>query len=199
MNDFEQIPWGEIRSVTRWDGPVVDAEFTVEDEEQSGSAWDVWALTFPHREHDARKYLIHVETAYEIYWYRDRRDERVYGMPDIELARAENERVIEKNRTRHLGGARRVAIALVMLTMAILLIGIPLMPDVAPWLILALPVLAFVVYRRSARFARPRYDRLTEFRFDLFESDQERRDRRNRWIVYVVTAGLAVLWLRHRH
>lgn len=197
MDDFRPLTWDEVRAEH-----VEDAEFTVEYDIQSGPAWDVWALTWPQREVDARQHLEHVITHAGVYWYRDRRDDRVYGMPDISLVRAENERMVavsaraEARRT----AVRRVHYAVGMFTfLSLVLLG--LAPDVIPWIWVALPFIV-VAYRHALRRQpEPRYAKLAEVRFDVFVSDEEIRARRQRLIANLLTIGFAglLLWLFSRH
>jgi hypothetical protein len=207
--DFEPIPEAELRPLSRWDRPdyVEDAEFEVVDDGQDGEAWDVWALTYPLREADARRYLDHFDTSEfhngdRVYWYRDRRNEKVYGMPDIELVRAENERITGAYYRADLRSKRllRLLYAYSMFLVATLFIGLPLAPDVVPWLWVASAAILPFLYRARQHLPRPRYDRLTEVRFDIFVSDREIHERRQRLIANVLTVGFAalLLWLFSR-
>jgi hypothetical protein len=197
MDDFRPLTWDEVRAEH-----AEDAEFTVEYDTQSGPAWDVWALTWPQREADARQHLEHVSTHAGAYWYRDRRDDRVYGMPDISLVRAENERMVAVSaRTEARRAAvRRVHYAVGMFAfLSLVLLG--LAPDVIPWIWVALPFIV-VAYRHALRRQpEPRYAKLAEVRFDVFVSDEEIRAHRQRLIANLLTIGFAglLLWLFSRH
>jgi hypothetical protein len=205
MSDFEQIPEADLHSVSRWDDPnyVEDAEFDVVHDGQEGDAWDVWALTYPQRGRDARQYLDHFETSdiddERVYWYRDRRNSRVYGMPDIELVHEENDRlggayVRQEHRSKRL---RRVLYGYLMFLAFTLFIGLGLAPLVVPWLWVASAVLLPLFFRVARRQPRASYHRLTQARFDVFVSDQEIYERRQRIIANVLTIGFAalLLWL----
>lgn len=196
MDDFRHLTWDEVRAEA-----AEDVDFTVEHDDQSGPAWDVWALTYPLRGADARQYLTHIQTHAEVYWYRDRRDDRVYGMPDIDLVRRENDRVISANRR---GDVRRAAVKRVhyavgmFLFLSLVLLG--LAPDVIPWIWVAIPAV-IVAYRHAMNhMVSPRYAKLAEVRFDVFVSDAEIRERRQRLLANVLTLGfvVVVLWLLHR-
>jgi hypothetical protein len=198
MDDFVPMSWDDARAYEREQAHVEDAEFTFEYEGQAGPAWDVWGLTWPQREADARQHLEHVDTYAGVYWYRDRRDDRVYGMPDITLVRAENDRVMHANWR---GQVRRAAVKRVhyavgmFVFLSLMLLGV--VPDVIPWIWVALPVIV-VAYRHALRRQpEPRYAKLTEARFDVFVSDEEIRDRRRRLIANLLTIGFAalLLWL----
>lgn len=199
MDDFRQLTWDEVRDEC---GSAEDAEFTVEYDGQSGPAWDVWALTWPQREADARQHLEHIGTHAGAYWYRDRRDERVYGMPDISLVRAENERLatalVRADARR--AAVRRVKYAVGMFAfLSLVLLGVA--PLVIPWIWVALPFL-WAAYRHAVnRQPEPRYAKLAEVRFDVFVSDEEIRARRQRLIANLLTIGFAglLLWLFSRH
>lgn len=199
MDDFRQLTWDEVRDQY---GTAEDADFTVEYDGQSGPAWDVWALTWPQREADARQHLEHVGTHAGVYWYRDRRDDRVYGMPDISLVRTENERLaaaIARADARH-AATRRVHYAVGMFVfLSLVLLGAA--PDVIPWIWVALPFIV-VAYRHALRRQpEPRYAKLAEVRFDVFVSDAEIHERRQRLIANLLTIGFAglLLWLFSRH
>lgn len=202
MNDFEPMSWDDARAYAA-DAPVEDAEFTVEYEGDLpfvGPAWDVWALTWPHRATDARRHLTHFETSHDVYWYRDARNGRVYGMPDINLVRAENERILgAEARAEHRQGIhRRVKYAVGMLVfLSLVLLG--LAPAVIPWIWVCLPFAMYAYTRAIHRTPQPRYAKLAEARFDVFESDQEIRDRRLRRILIGATLGIALLWFWLRH
>lgn len=197
MDDFRPLTWDEIRT----EG-IEDAEFTVEYDGQGGPAWDVWALTWPQREADARQHLEHIGTHAGVYWYRDRRDRRIYGMPDINLVRVENERVAQAN---FRGDARRAAVRRVhyavgmFVFLTLMLLG--LAPDVIPWIWVSIPFILVAYHRAVKRMVLPRYDKLAEVRFDVFVSDEEKRDRRRRLIANLLTIGFAalLLWLFARH
>jgi hypothetical protein len=202
MTDFEPLSWEEVRRDYREQPPAEDVEFDVTYEDQIGPAWDVWALSYPQRESDARKYLVQIDVSDGVYWYRDTRDERLYGMPDIDLVRRENERLAGaavRAESRH-DAIRRVHYAVGMFAfLSLVLLG--LAPDVIPWIWVALPFLV-VAYRHALNHApAPRYDKLTDIRFDVFVSDEEKRERRRRLIANVVTLGATVLliWLFSRH
>jgi hypothetical protein len=201
MTDFEPLSWEEVRRDYRDQPPAEDVEFDVTYEDQTGPAWDVWALTYPQREADARRYLQQIDTSDDVYWYRDARDDKLYGMPDIDLVRRENERVMHSNWR---GEARRVSVkrvhyAVGMFTfLSLALLG--LAPDVIPWIWVALPFVV-VAYRHALnRMVLPRYEKLSDTRFDVFVSDEEKRERRQRLIANVVTLGATVLliWLFSR-
>lgn len=200
MTDFEPLSWEEVRREYR-EQPPIDVEFDVAYEDQTGPAWDVWALSYPQREADARKYLKQIDTSPGVYWYRDERDGRLYGMPDIDLVRQENDRVMRANwkGERRRAAVRRVHYAVGMFAfLSLVLLG--LAPDVIPWIWVALPFIV-VAYRHAMnRMVLPRYDKLTETRFDVFVSDEEKRERRRRLIANVLTLGFAVLliWLFSR-
>lgn len=201
MSDFEPLSWEEVRREYR-EQPPLDVEFDVTYEDQVGPAWDVWALSYPQREADARKYLKQVDVSDGVYWYRDTRDDRLYGMPDINLVRQENDRVMRANwrGDRRRAAVRRVHYAVGMfIFLSLMLLG--LAPDVIPWIWVAIPFV-LVAYRHAVnRMALPRYDKLTETRFDVFVSDREKRERRQRLIANALTLGFAVLliWLFSRH
>jgi hypothetical protein len=198
MDDFVPMSWDDARAYERAQAPVEDAEFTVEYDGQAGPAWDVWALTWPQREADARQHLEHINTHAGVYWYRDRRDDRIYGMPSISLVRAENERLagalVRADARR--AAVKRVHYALGMFTfLSLMLLGV--VPDVVPWIWVALPFIV-VAYRRALRRKpRTRYAKLAEVRFDVFVSDEEIRDRRRRLIANLLTVGFTalLLWL----
>jgi hypothetical protein len=204
MSDFERMSWDEARTYAAQE-PVEDAEFTVEydgDQPFGGPAWEVWEHTWPHRAADARKYLTHFDTSHDVYWYRDARNQRVYGMPDLQLVHAENARITSAvARAEHrVATYRRVKYAVGMLAfLSLVLLG--LAPAVIPWIWLALPFVMWSCARAMQRTPRPRYARLAEARFDVFESDQEIRDRQIRRIVIGATLGIAFFWfwLRHHH
>lgn len=199
MDDFRHLTWEEVRAEY---GTAEDAEFTVEYDGQAGPAWDVWALTWPQREADARQHLVHVGTHAGVYWYRDNRDDRIYGMPDINLVRVENERLAaalvraDARRT----AVKRVHYGLGMFTFfSLMLLGVA--PLVIPWIWVALPFIV-LAYRHALRSQpEPRYAKLAEVRFDVFVSDEEKRDRRRRLIANLLTIGFAalLLWLFARH
>lgn len=200
MTDFEPLSWEEVRRDYR-EAPPIDVEFDVTYEDQRGPAWDVWALSYPQREADARKYLKQIDVSDGVYWYRDTRDDRLYGMPDIDLVRAENERVMHANWR---GESRRASVKRVHYAtgmfafLSLMLLG--LAPDVIPWIWVGLPFIV-VAYRHALnRMVLPRYEKLSDIRFDVFVSDQEKRERRQRLIANVVTLGATVLliWLFSR-
>lgn len=209
--DFAQLPDEEfypqsVRRVTgRWDDPsyaeAEDAEFVVEDEPE-GPQWRVWDLTYPQRKADARKYLIFEGTSHEVYWYRDVRNQRLYGMPDLELVQVYHELLDERfDRAEHRRDRRRRGLYLAgMLLVAVFIAGVA-MPDVAPWLLLAVPAVMWLATKTYGRDPRVRYDRITEARFDFFLSDREIHERRMRWLALGLTLGVALLWVhwRHRH
>lgn len=198
MDDFRHLTWEEVRAEY---GTAENADFTVEYDGQSGPAWDVWALTWPQREADARQHLVHIGTHAGVYWYRDNRDDRLYGMPDISLVRAENERIVQAN---FRGEARRAAVrrvhyALGMFTfLSLMLLGVA--PDVIPWIWVSLPFIVLAYRHALRRQAEPRYAKLAEVRFDVFVSDEEIWARRQRLIANVLTIGFAalLLWLFSR-
>jgi hypothetical protein len=201
MTDFEPLSWEEVRRDYR-EQPPLDVEFDVTYEDQVGPAWDVWALSYPQREADARKYLKQIDVSDGVYWYCDTRDDRLYGMPDINLVRQENERLwqaTERAAVRR-GAVRRVHYAFGMfLFLSLVLLGVA--PDVIPWMWVAAPFVV-VAYRHALnRTPQPRYEKLSDTRFDVFVSDQEKRERRQRLIANVLTLGIAVLliWLFSRH
>lgn len=201
MTDFEPLSWEEVRRDYR-EAPPIDVEFDVTYEDQRGPAWDVWALSYPQRESDARKYLKQIDVSDGVYWYRDTRNERLYGMPDIDLVRRENERIwqaTERAAVRQ-DAVRRVHYAVGMFAfLSLVLLGAA--PDVIPWIWVALPFVV-VAYRHALnRVPQPRYEKLTDIRFDVFVSDEEIRERRRRLIANVVTLGATVLliWLFSRH
>jgi hypothetical protein len=200
MTDFEPLSWEEVRREYR-EQPPIDVEFDVTYEDQRGPAWDVWALSYPQREADARRYLKQIDVSDGVYWYRDTRDDRLYGMPDIDLVREENERIWRASERAAVRRAakRRVYVATGMFAfLSLMLLG--LAPDVIPWVWVALPFL-LVAYRHAAnRTPKPRYEKLTDIRFDVFISDQEKRERRQRLIANVVTLGATVflIWLFSR-
>ena len=199
MDDFRHLTWDEVRAEY---GTAEDAEFTVEYDGQAGPAWDVWALTWPQREADARQYLEYIGTHAGVYWYRDRRDDRIFGMPDINLVREENERVWRASERAAVRRAakRRVYYAVGMLAfLSLVLLG--LAPDVIPWIWLALPF-ALVAYRHAVnKVPEPRYATLAAVRFEVFVSDEEIRERHRRLIANLLTFGFAalLLWLFARH
>lgn len=202
MNDFHAMSWDEANEYARQQ-PVEDAEFTVEyDDVKSGPAWDVWALTYPHREREARERLTHTATVNRAYWYRDSRDGKTYGLPDIDLVRAENERLIEHEYRADLRHAavRRVHYAVGMfLFLSLVLLG--LAPDVIPWLWVAVPFIV-VAYRHALnRRPKERYRTLApDARFEIFQTDEEIWARRQRILANVLTIGFTVvlLWLFSR-
>lgn len=201
MTDFEPLSWEEVRRDYR-DAPPIDVEFDVTYEDQRGPAWDVWALSYPQREADARKFLKQIDVSDGVYWYRDERDGKLYGMPDIDLVRRENERLagaVARAEGRR-GAIKRVNYAVGMFAfLSLVLLGVA--PDVIPWIWVALPFVV-VAYRHALNhMPTPRYDKLTDIRFDVFVSDEEKRERRRRLIANVVTLGLTVLliWLFSRY
>lgn len=202
MSDFRAMSWDEANEYARQQ-PIEDAEFTVEyDDGKSGPAWDVWALTYPHREREARARLTHTATVNQAYWYQDG-DGKVYGMPDINLVRAENERLIEREHRAdlRLARVRRYMMSLGMVFGLVLFVGIPLIPDVAPWLLVGIPLTLPVLYKISKRRPKERYRKLApDARFDIFETDEEIRARRQRLIANVLTIGITalLLWLFSR-
>ena len=199
MDDFRPLSWDEVRDEY---GTVEDADFTVEHDGQSGPAWDVWALTWPQREADARQHLVHIETHAGVYWYRDERDGRLYGMPDISLVREENERLataLVRAEARR-AAIRRVHYGLGMFVfLSLMLLGVA--PDVIPWIWVSLPFIVLAYRHALRRQPEPRYAKLAEVRFDVFVSDQEIVDRRRRLVANVLTIGFAalLLWLFARH
>jgi hypothetical protein len=202
MTDFEPLSWEDVHREYREQTPVEDVEFDVSYDDQIGPAWDVWALSFPQREADARRYLKQIDTSPGVYWYRDERDDKLYGMPDIDLVRQENERVMHANWR---GESRRASIKRVHYAtgmfafLSLMLLG--LAPDVIPWIWVGLPFIV-VAYRHAMnRMVLPRYDKLTDTRFDVFVSDEEKRARRRRLIANVVTLGatIVLIWLFSRH
>lgn len=199
MDDFRQLTWDEVRAQY---GAAEDADFTVEYDGQAGPAWDVWALTWPQREADARQHLVHIGTHAGAYWYRDRRDDRIYGMPDISLVRFENERLAAAwaRADARRAAIRRVHYAVGMFAfLSLVLLGIA--PLVIPWIWVALPFIVVAYRHAMRRTPEPRYAKLAEVRFDVFVSDKEIRERRRRLIANVLTIGFAalLLWLFARH
>lgn len=209
--DFEQLPEQElypqaVRRVTgRWDDPsyteAEDAEFVVEDAPE-GPQWRVWDHTYPWRKADARRYLVYEDQTHDVYWYRDLRNQRLYGMPDLELVRAYNELLDERyERAERRRDRRRRGLYLAGMFLVVVFIMGVAMPAVAPWLLLVVPVVMWLATKTYGRDPKPRYDTITEARFDLFLSDQEIHDRRMRLLGWGLTLGLIVLWIwwRHRH
>lgn len=187
----------------RTEVPDLDAEFTVEYDEQTGPAWDVWSLTYPHREADARKYLVHDGVANEVYWYRDTRDGRWYGLPDITLVRAYNERLFARERLTEDRRERRRRVGRTFgLFLGLTFVLFPIIPDVAPWLWVSSPLVFLALRTLYGRAPKARYGKLAEVRFDEFRSDAEKRRTRDHLLAVaggVVTFVLWRAWRRHHH
>jgi hypothetical protein len=201
MDDFRQLTWDEVAAMERAAAPPEDAEFSVEYDEQTGPAWDVWAITYPHREADARKYLVHERTHNGVYWYRDTRDEREYGMPEIELAEAHNEVLVSRqDRADHQRDVRKRLIRASIMLTALCFCLLPFVGHAFGWILLGLPVAIWLLKKVYGREPKLSYRKLAEVRFDEFESDaeiQERRVRRLGNLLIVLTVGL-YLYLRNR-
>lgn len=210
MDDFIYLDTEEARRLTgrpvynRWDDPdyteAEDVPFEVAYEDQTGPAWDVWALTYPHREADAREYLVHERTHNDVYWYRDTRDQREYGMPSVELVEAYNEILVERQHRadRRTLAKKRIFAATGMFLVLVFILG-PVIPAAAPWLIVSSPVFFLLVSKFYGRDPKLSYAKIAEVRFDEFTSNQERHDRMIRIIANVLTIGMIGGWLYWRH
>jgi hypothetical protein len=206
MTDFEPIQ--EPRLYNRWDDPdyagedfeFEEGDFDVSYPEQVGPAWDVWAITYPWREADARKYLVHERTHNGVYWYRDTRTQQEFGMPEIELAEAHNEHVVDKqdHSLRERYPRRKFYVATGML-LFLTLILLPVAPDVIPWLWVASPFFLGIMSRYYNRVPKISYARLSEVRYDEFKSDREIQERLNRIVGTIFTLGLFAIYLYFRH
>lgn len=200
---FYQLTEAELRPYNRWDDPnytgVEDAEYIVEYESQTGPAWDVWALTYPHREADARKYLVHERTHNGVYWYRDMRNDREYGLPEIELVEAHNARLVARQeRAENRRGVRKRVFAATGMFLALSVILLPVIPAVAPWLWVASPAFFWLMTKLYGRDPKISYARLAEVRFDEFESDAEVQAREDRKLANQLTIAMVLGYLHLR-
>lgn len=186
-NDFRQLSWDEVMAMHHKEHPVEDAEFNVEDPGQEAPEWQVWDETYPHRAADARQHLAFEAESHGVYWYRDPRDGRQYGMPSLKNARRINDRF----ERRAAVDARRWTYALrwvgIYLVLSCGLIGAVGPVVVYTWL--ALPFVALWIGSKRRKASRVDYTKVLGARFDEFLSDQERIERRNALIATGAIVG----------
>lgn len=202
-DDFRQLSWDEVVAMHRAaeQEPIEDAEFTVEDPGEEAPEWRVWAETYPWREADARRYLEFEVESHDVYWYRDRRDGRQYGMPSLKAVRRANarfERRAAVDAKRWTYARRWVGVYFIVSVGFVGAFGPPVI-----WSWLALPFLALWFGRKRRLASEVDYTRLAEARFDEFVSDEEREEQRRALIATGATlAGFYALhkirqWDRH--